>query len=287
MLHTFGRDQFVGDLFESRKRFNPNNSNHPRFVTSVRKDFYQVPNDPDQQAAGVHDSERESDAFAAFSWIHTAGHGLSLTASPFYHFNRADFIGGPGDPDLSVLQKRASSYEGAQVTRGAISKRHNARIGFYGFAQQDNTSIGVQATGSDGSSLSQKETPTGHLEVAFFEDEYEATSWLRFSGGMRLTHFSGGISESAADPRIGAAIRIPRLNWVLHGFYGRYYQAPPLSTITGPLLDFFLSQGLGFIPLHGERDEEYQVGLTVPIKAWSFDVTNFPVVNLDSTPVEV
>ena len=71
------------------------------------------------------------------------------------------------------------------------------------------------------------------------------------------------------------AIRIPHLNWVLRGFWGEYYQAPPLSTVTGPLLDYAVSQGLGFIPLRGERDQEHQFGLTIPIRGWVLDVNNY------------
>jgi hypothetical protein len=65
------------------------------------------------------------------------------------------------------------------------------------------------------------------------------------------------------------------LNWVVRGFYGRFYQGPPLITASGPLLDFVTAQSLGFIPLHGERDEEYQVGLTVPVLGWTADVDRF------------
>jgi outer membrane receptor protein involved in Fe transport len=74
---------------------------------------------------------------------------------------------------------------------------------------------------------------------------------------------------------VGAAIRIPRLNWVLRGFWGEYYQAPPLSTVSGPLLDYAVSQGLGFIPLHGERDQEHQFGLMIPLHGWVLDVNNY------------
>jgi len=58
-----------------------------------------------------------------------------------------------------------------------------------------------------------------------------------FSGHAsgKLRHFTGAISENAANPRLGGTIRIPRLKWVLRGFWGSYYQAPPLSTVTGPL----------------------------------------------------
>src|SRR5690242_8667139 len=42
-----------------------------RLVGSARTDFFQVPNNPDQQATGVRDREREQDVFTNFSWIHT------------------------------------------------------------------------------------------------------------------------------------------------------------------------------------------------------------------------
>src|SRR6516162_8530565 len=42
-----------------------------RFVTSLRRDDYQIPNDLDAQAAGIRDVERERDALASASWVHT------------------------------------------------------------------------------------------------------------------------------------------------------------------------------------------------------------------------
>ena len=72
-------------------------------------------------------------------------------------------------------------------------------------------------------------------------------------------------------PRFGVSLRVPKLNWVFRGTYGQYYQAPPLGTISGPLLDLANNQNLGFIPLHGERDEEAQVGVTIPLWGWTID----------------
>jgi len=98
---------------------------------------------------------------------------------------------------------------------------------------------------------------------------------LTLTGGVRLTHFAGALSESAASPRVGAAVRIPRLKWTVRGFWGKYYQAPPLSTVSGPLLDFAVAQGLGFIPLRGERDQEGQFGVNIPVHAWALDVNYY------------
>ena len=53
-------------------------------------------------------------------------------------------------------------------------------------------------------------------------------------------------------------MKIPRLNWVFRGFYGYFYQAPPLVTATGALLDLANSQSFTFSPLKGERDIEWQ-----------------------------
>jgi len=255
--------------------YNVDPNDQLRLVTSLRRDFYQIPNSADSETAGVRDVEREADAFVNFSWVHTAGPGLLLTVSPFYHFNRANFIGGPNDPSFSIQQNRTSNYEGLQATFGAVKNKHNARFGFYGFAQQDNENIALEATDGSGASLRQTESPTDNVEAAFAEDSFQAAPWLTLNGGVRLTHFGGAISENSADPRAGVAIRLPHVPWVLRGFYGRYYEAPPLSTVSGPLLQFVLQQGLGFVPLHGERDEEFQFGLSVPWRRWTLDTDYF------------
>jgi len=246
-----------------------------RLAASGRLDHYQVPNDPDAQAGGIRDVERERDGFINVSWVRTLGSNLLLTISPFYHFNRADFLGGSGDTPFIPQERRSSQYAGAQAAFSALSAKHNAKAGFYGFFQRDNGFFGLQATDGSGSNLEQSEKPTGNLEAVFVEDQYKTWSWLTLTGGVRYTRFAGALTENAASPRIGAAIRIPRLKWIVRGFYGRYYQAPPLSTVSGPLLQFAVSQGFGFLPLRGERDEEQQFGLNIPLRGWSFDADYF------------
>lgn len=111
--------------------------------------------------------------------------------------------------------------------------------------------------------------------VVYAEDQRKATSWLTLNAGVRQTHFSGAVVENATSPRFGASLRIPKLNWVFRGFYGHFYQAPPLLTVSGPLLQLATSQNLGFVPLRGERDEEHQFGVTIPVRGWTLDADNF------------
>jgi outer membrane receptor for ferrienterochelin and colicin len=255
--------------------YNRDSNNQFRFVTSLRRDDYEIPNDPDAQATGVSDVEHERDALANFSWVHTFRPGLLLTVSPFYHGNIANYDGGPNDVPVATTQHRNSEYAGAQVAFNAVTAHHNATAGLYAFGQHDNEFVGLIANDGSGLSLAQNQISSGQLDAAFLEDQYRPLSWLTLIAGVRLTHFDGRISENAADPRLGGSIRIPHLHWVLRGFWGMYYQAPPLSTVAGPLADYAVSQGLGFIPLRGERDQEHQFGLAIPIKGWSLDVNDY------------
>ncbi len=259
-----------GSLF-----FNATPRDQLRLVASVRGDHYQIPNTPQQQAAGIRDLDIERDAFVNLSWVRTFSPGVVLNVSPFYHFNRADYRGGPNDTPFVLNDNRRSSYAGAEINLDAVKGRHHAQLGLETFGQFDNTFFGLESNPATGPALRQTLSPNGNLEAGFFQDQYRVNSWLSLNGGLRLTRYSGLLNETAVDPRVGAAIRIPRFGWVLRGYYGRYYQPPPLDTVFGPLLKFALAQGVGFLPLHGERDEEYQAGLTVPYRGWVFDADLF------------
>jgi outer membrane receptor protein involved in Fe transport len=254
--------------------FNPNPKDQVRFDAGLRLDYYQVPNDQDMQDAGVNDRQREQDVFATATWAHTFSPGLMLVTSPFYHFNRAAYEGGPSDVPITT-DNRASNYEGGQVTLAAINKKNNARFGVYAFAQQDTSYFSLIANDGSGQQFSQTVHPGGYLFAGFLEDQYKVARWLTLTGGLRLTHFSGGVTENAVDPRIGAAITIPKLHWVLRAAYSYYYQPPPLDTVSGSLEDFLNNQGLSFIPLKGERDIQQEYGITIPIRNWTTSFAYF------------
>jgi hypothetical protein len=255
--------------------FNVSPTSQLRLATSVRRDSYQVPNDLEAQPAGVGDIERESDAFVNVSWVRTFHSGVLLTVSPFYHRNTAALDGGPTDVPVSTTDHRASEYIGAQSTIGVTRGRHQFQAGFYGFHQQDDQTFGLTFNDGSNPDIRVRERPSGVLWAAFAQDTFRAASWLSVTGGVRQTHFSGALVENATNPRVGMSIRIPSVGWIVRGFYGTFYQGPPLLTVSGPLLDFVTSQSLALIPLHGERDTEYQAGVLVPVRGWTIDADAF------------
>ncbi|MGH9478086.1 MAG: TonB-dependent receptor [Terriglobales bacterium] len=242
-----------------------------RLIASQRTDFYQIPNTPGQEAAGNHDAQKEGDSFANLSWVRTINASAVLTISPFYHFNRANYDGGPDDYPIATTDQRASLYYGGQATLQATTGPNSLELGAYGFTQRDHHFFGLRFNDGSSPNLSQTLTAAGNLEEAFAEDKYQPRPWLTLMGGVRASRFAGSFTETALSPRLGLAVRLPWLHWVARGNYGRYYQPPPLETASGPLLQFVTGQNLGFIPLRGERDEEWQAGLTIPVRGWALD----------------
>ncbi len=287
--------------------FNVDPSNQLRLFASLRKDFYQIPYDPNpndiENAAiaengfvaqypslGFRDSDQESDAIVNFSWVHTFNSKLLLTVSPFYHHNRADYESPLTDNPVATTEDRGSTYAGGQASFSANFARNNLQVGVYSFYQQDNELFGAIfnppaqdacITTTNPAGLCQNvsppvsETPAGDLLAFFLDDKFQVTPWLTLTAGMRPTHFSGSVAETAISPRFGAAFTVPHLKWTFRAFYGHYYQAPPLITASGPLLQFANANSLGFIPLNGERDEEHQFGVSIPYRGWVFDADNF------------
>jgi len=272
--------------------FNVDPSNQLRLITSLRRDYYQIPYDPNPNdienapiaangfvaqypSIGLRDGDHEADAIVNFSWVHTFNSQLLLTVSPFFHFNSADYSSSPEDYPVATTQNRASTYGGGQVSFAANVAKNNLQVGLYSFYQQDNELFGAVFNNGVGAPFTDVEHPAGNLEAFFVDDKFKPFSWLTLSAGMRPTRFSGGVSETAISPRFGVSAVVPRLHWVFRAFYGHYYQAPPLITASGPLLDFAQASNLGFIPLHGERDEEHQFGVTVPYRGWTLDADNF------------
>ena len=275
--------------------FNADPSNQLRFVTSLRKDFYQIPYDPfpddiengsipendfspQYPSIGLRDSDHESDAVLNFSWVHTFNSKLLLTVSPFYHYNAANYASSPLDTPVAANQDRTSTYAGGQASFNANTSRNNFQAGMYSFYQSNHETFGaIFNDGSGNPPFSDVESPTGGLAAFFIDDTFKPVSWLSLSAGMRPTHFSGanGFSESAISPRFGAAVTVPHLHWVFRAFYGHYYQAPPLVTASGPLLNFCNESDCGFITLNGERDEESQFGVNIPFHGWTIDADTF------------
>ena len=276
--------------------FNRTPKDQFRSVSQVRGDYFQIPYDPDPSSfgnaqydsSGLRDGQHETDALTTLSWLHTFNAATVLQVSPFYHYNKVDYGSNPADTPVATTYNRASQYGGAQFEATTAFKRNTLQAGVYSFGQHDGYLFG--AIFNDGSGQAPFRVPdsaAGGVVEAYVSDNFKPTSWLTLIAGVRQTHFQAGFSEDVTAPRVGAAVRVPKLNWVFRGFYGRFYQPPPLLTFgcgsgaatagssCGSLTNLADASGTAFAPLHGERDEEHQFGVQIPFKGWLLDADTF------------
>jgi hypothetical protein len=263
--------------------YNHDPANQARLVTQLRTDYYQIPYDPDSNdwqnqlydSSGLRDGEHETDGYVALTLVHNFNASTLLQLSPFYHYNNAKY-----DPSLQDLPTATSSdqtgnYAGVQTSISTLIAKNSLSAGFYAYSQHEHDVFGVVFNDGSNPNFTQPQQITGGVEEFFAEDSYKPATWLTLIGGFRQSNFQGAVSESAFYPRIGAAVLIPKLKWVFRGFYGHFYQPPPLTSISGPALQYANGNNTGFVPLQGERDEEHQFGVQIPWRGWLLDADNF------------
>ncbi len=276
--------------------FNKTPQDQLRVVAQARADYFQIPYDPDPlsfgnaqyDSSGLRDGQHETDVLGDFTWLHTFNKSTVLQVSPFFHFNQVDYGSDASDTPVATTYNRASTYAGAQVGVTTEVKRNALQAGLSSFGQHDSYVFG--AIFNDGSGTSPFRVPdhaAGGVVAAYVSDNFKLTPWLTLIAGVRQTHFESAVTEDVTSPRFGVALRIPRLNWVLRGSYGRYYQPPPLLTFgcggsgraaadsCGTLSKLADVSGTAFAPLRGERDEEHQFGVQISFRGWLLDADTF------------
>jgi hypothetical protein len=263
-----------------------------RFNAQFRQDHFQVPYDPNpndwEQASqyyrsyGLRDAQTERDSFVIANWVHTISPKALFSAAPFYHFNQADYDSLLTDLPTSTTWHQSSNYAGGQADAHIDAGPNSFSTGAYSFYQTENDLFGVQV--NDGSAPSQPNTPasaSAALAEFYLSDHLRLGRNFTLLGGERFSvyhgGYQGGTTESAIYPRIGATLLIPRLHWVLRGFYGHFFQPAPLLTVSSSVLNYSATLPSGqntFTPLPSERDEEHHFGIAIPWRGWNLDIAN-------------
>ena len=266
-----------------------------RLNAQYRQDYFQVPYDPDPNdweqetppggnpyyvSYGLRDGQSERDAFVIANWVHTLSPKALFSVAPFYHLNQADYDSLTSDQPVATTWHQSSNYGGGQADAHLDAGANSFSAGVYTFYQAENDLFGVQVNdGSASSEPSQGASASAALGEFYLSDHLRLGRYLTLLGGERFSIYhggsQGGTNEFAIYPRIGATLEIPRLHWVLRGFYGHFFQPAPLLTVSQSVLNYSNQQSSGentFTPIPSERDEEHQFGIQIPFRGWFLDV---------------
>ncbi len=261
-----------------------------RVNAQYRQDHFQIPYDPDPNdyetassyysSVGLRDSQTERDSFAIVNWVHTISPKALFMVAPFYHLNQSNYDSPVTDLPVATTWHQTSNYLGAQADLRADTGPNNFSAGIYSFYQAENDLFGLVINDQSYAANSVPNTASSAnagLVEFHLSDHLHVGRFVTLLGGMRFSSFQSGYNEFAAYPRIGATVEIPRLHWVLRGFYGHFFEPAPVETVSSGLLNYVTSQQgeNAFTPLHSERDEEHQFGIQIPYRGWLLDVANF------------
>lgn len=258
-----------------------------------RQDYFQVPYNPSQNdyecpggdtgyycSWGLRDTQNERDSFVIANWVHTISPRALVSVAPFYHFNQSDYNSRPNDFPAATTWDQDSNYAGAQADGRFDVGWNSFSGGLYSFAQKESDVFGVidNTTTPPTAYPNQPANESAGLVEFSVGDHLRLGKYVTLLGGERFSIYRAELNESAIYPRIGATVRIPKLNWVLHGFYGHFFQPAPILTVSSSVLNYASSLGGGedtFTPLPSERDEEHQFGIEIPYRGWMLDVDTF------------
>jgi hypothetical protein len=253
-----------------------------------RQDYFDVPYDPNPNdyectsdyycSTGLRDAQNERDSFVIANWVHTLSPTALFSVAPFYHFNQSDYDSRPADLPAATTWHQNSNYAGAQADAQFDAGWNSFSGGVYSFVQAERDLFGVVETQSSTTYPNTPANAQAGLVEFYVSDHVRLGQYITVLGGERFSIYRAELDESATYPRIGATVRIPRLNWVLRGFYGHFFQPAPIETVSSSVLNYASSLSSGentFTPLPSERDEEHQFGIQIPYKGWTLDVDTF------------
>lgn len=260
-----------------------------RIDGQYRHDFFEIPYDPSRtdyettsgrySSYGLRDGQTEQDAFLIANWVHTISSKAEYSIAPFYHLNQANYDSRASDYPVATTWHQSSNYAGAQADARVDIGWNTFSGGMYSFYHRENDLFGTQVNDGSGPSLRNTRAVANAGLVEFYiSDHLRLGPYVALLGGERFSIYRGGTNETATYPRIGLTMRIPRLNWVLRGFYGHSFQPAPVLTVSSSLLNNAGSLQGGqntFTPLPSERDEEHQFGIAIPFRGWMLDVDTF------------
>ena len=219
-----------------------------RLNAQYRQDYFDVPYDPNPNdyestsgyysSYGLRDAQTERDSFLIANWVHTISPKALFSFAPFYHFNQADYDSLPTDHPVSTTWHQTSNYVGGQADAHLTRGRTASPPASTPSIRKKTTSSASRSTLHPEPHPNTAASAAAALVEFYLSDHLRLGRYITLLGGERFSIYNGGYDESATYPRIGATVEIPRLRWVLRGFYGHFFQPAPLLTVSSSVLNY-------------------------------------------------
>ncbi len=228
----------------ARLDFAPDTRDFLRFTLSINGQGFDVPNLPEQQAAGQAQLRETNDNMEALAWQHNFSGNLQSYLAFFQRYNLARLQSNPLTTPVFAEQSRHNASFGGLGSLTAQIKSHTLKTGFelmrfpvtesFTFAIADLASLlekePALPAGAQGFTLANpflfRGRQTGWEGSAYVQDHFRARHDLTLDLGLRLDSYHFLVSENFVSPRLGAAYYLRKPRTVLRASVNRFMETP-------------------------------------------------------------
>jgi Carboxypeptidase regulatory-like domain len=280
-FHAIGNNENTFNRFD----FDPSTKDSLHFNFFVARNWFQIPNSLDQLA---QDQRQKVVTFSvAPGYQHTFNSKTLLTINPFVRQDRVHYYPSADpfdDSPATVSQSRRLTNWGVRGDISYVSGRHNVKAGGQVMQThlQENFSLGITDPTFNaepnfvpafapfdltrgGSPFQFNDSGNVNQYAAYIQDAI-TLGHLSLNPGLRIDHYDGTVTDTAAQPRFGISYLIPASNTVLRAGYARTMETPyneNLLVATSPeaaeLVTAFSQEGQA--PLEPGHRNQFNVGV--------------------------
>jgi len=229
--------------------YQPNEKDLVRFNFFLDGQRFDVPNLPDQEAAGQDQRRRTGDNMESLSWQHVFSPNTVGYLAVFQRYNSAQLSSNTLATPVFAEQSRHHSNYGAlgSITHSFHHNTIKAGFEFERFPVTESFTFAI----TDLEALLEKEPDlteeaqaftlahpflfraqrTGWEGSAYIQDHINATSNLTFDLGARFDSYHFLVDKNFISPRLGAAYRIKRTGTILRASFARFMETPALENL--------------------------------------------------------
>ncbi len=225
------------------------------FIVSNYTNRFQIPNNPNQEAAYtlngktansnfLNEKQVDSGRFAVASLQGVSDNETDYQVSLFTRYSNLKF-----KPDFDgdlIFNGIASSLDRSSFANGvqgdfskALNDKNTLRYGFYVSNDQVKSSTENWVFEDDGSGgyltdptrIDEGSTKNSQLYSTYLQNEWKATEKLTLNYGGRFDMSRAYVNEWQLSPRFGAVYDLSKATKI-HAGYSRYFTPPPTSAIS-------------------------------------------------------
>jgi len=241
-LHDIGNSESIFNRLDYQP--GENDSAHINFF--LARNWFQIPNTYDQQAAGQDQRQLTQTFSIAPNWVHTFSPTVVMTWNPYV---RQDFVNyyPSGDPfadqpatigekrwlknfgtrgDVSWVKGKNNFKTGIQIERTALHENFNFAITQPGFVDPVETPGLVPFDLTEGGHYLSFLGNANVDEYSWYaQDSITLADWT-LNGGLRVDAYRGLSQANAAEPRGGIAYHVKKTGTVLRVGYSHTLETP-------------------------------------------------------------